>query len=130
MAQDESDFEKLLQEAREWDARDRARHKSLMSDRNGADPFPTASRAPTVTVEELGKKAATDFDRKRAPPPRAEAPRAEAPRPAASIKVALKTAVKQAQAQSAAGRAARKGNWGWIWIAILLYFIIKHFFAR
>jgi len=123
MAHDETEFDKLLKETREWEARDRARHKSSgMKDEGGAEPFPAPSRAPTVTIEELEKRTAVDLGRKPEPPPKVEMPK-----PAAAIKVALKTAMKQAQAQQAADRTRKKGGWGWIWVVILLYFIIKHF---
>jgi len=136
MAQDETEFDKLLKEAREWEARDRARHKPFAMKEDGdARPFPPASRAPAVTVEELEKKTAADLQPpKREAPPKAQAPRVEMQKPAAAIKAAFETVVKQAQAQRAADRAKaperakRKGGWGsLIWVLILLYFIFKHF---
>ena len=123
MANDDSDFEKLLKEAREWDARDRARHQSLMKDDSGADSFAIPSRAPTVTIDELEKKAAVDLNAGR------QRPMMETPKPAASIKVALKTAVKQAKAQQTMERAKPKGSgFGWIiWALIIGYFVFKRF---
>jgi predicted Zn-dependent protease len=139
MAHDETDFDKLLREAREWDARDRARHKSsAMTDGGAAEPFPAASRGPTVSIGELEKKTAMDLGPKREATPKAERPkvemlRAETPKPVAAIKTAFETVMKQAQAQraadraKAADRARRKGGWGWIWLLIALYFVFKHF---
>jgi len=122
MTHDDTDFDRLLKETREWEARDRARHKSIgMKDGDGAEPFPAGPRAPTVTVEELERKTAADLKPIREPPPGAETPK-----PATAIKIALR-AVKQAQAHRPADRARSKGGWGWIWALILLYFIIKHF---
>lgn len=123
MANDDTEFDKLLKEAREWDARDRARHKSLMKDDDAADSFVAPSRAPTVTIAELGKKAAVDLNAGR------QAPRMETPKPAPSFKVALKTVVKQAKAQQATERAKPKASgWGWIiWALIIGYFVLKRF---
>lgn len=133
MAHDETEFDKLLKEAREWDARDRARHKSSVMEEDGAaEPFPPASRAPMVTIEELAKKTAADLGPKREPP-KVETPTVETPKPTVAIRAALGTVVKQAQAQrvadraKAADRAKRKGGWGWIWVLILLYFVFKRF---
>ena len=135
MPQDETEFDKLLKETREWEARDRARHKAFaMKDDGDAEPFAAASRAPAVTVDDLRKKVAADLQ----PPmretaPKAQAARVEMPKPATAIKAALETVVKQAQTQRAADRAKAaertkgKGAWGWIWVVVLLYFIFKHF---
>ena len=103
MAQDETEFDKLLKEAREWDARDRARHKSF--------DIAQGAEAP------------------RAPQP---AP-AATPKPAEATWGAMKAAMRQAKAQSRAQArsqptgARRKSAWGWIWLAIVLYFVLKHF---
>lgn len=59
MAHDETEFDKLLKETREWEARDRARHKGLgMNEDARPDGFAPASRAPSIATGELGKKAA------------------------------------------------------------------------
>lgn len=122
MASDETEFDKLLKEAREWDARDRLRHKPLIRDEGDAEPFATASRAPVVTIAELEKKT-VDLNAGR------QAPRMEAPKIGPSIKIALKTAVKQAKAQQATERAKTKsGGWGWIiWALVIGYFVLKRY---
>ncbi|HXS52389.1 MAG TPA: hypothetical protein VN782_07650 [Usitatibacter sp.] len=102
MAQDETEFDRLLKETREWEARDRARHPaSAMKDEGDGDSFRPASRAPTVTTGELEKKTTADLNLK--PPPKAQA------------------------AQPQATRVRKKGGWGWIWVLILLYFLFRHF---
>ena len=121
MAQDETEFDKLLKETREWEARDRERHKhSGMNGDAERDGFAPASRAPSVTTGEFGKNA-TDVGPSREPPRMLETPK-----PAGAIRI-LKAAVKQAQAQPETTRARRKGGWGWIWVVILMYFLFRHF---
>ncbi len=144
MASDETEFDKLLREAREWDARDRARHPPFgMKEDGDADSFPRASpsppSAPTVTIEELRKKIAIDVKPKTeaakieapdvGPAPRMGAlPSIDAPKAAAAIKGAIQDAMKQAQAQRTTVREKKKGGgWGWIWILVVLYFFFKTF---
>jgi len=110
MAQDETEFDKLLREAREWEARDRARHPPFgMEDHAGDEP--SMPQAPKARVP----KPATP----------------QAPKPAEATWGTLKAAMKQAQAQARsqtqATRARKKGNWGWVWVPILLYFVFRHF---
>ena len=122
MARDETEFDRLLNEAREWEARDRARHRSFgMKEDGAAQPFPAASRAPAVTGEGPGRKAAPGRAPKLGPTPGME------PRTPPKIMSVLETAMKEMQAQAAANRAKRKGRWGWIWVPILLYFVFRHF---
>ena len=125
MASDETEFDKLLRETREWEARERARHPPFgMKEDGDADPFPrpspspspSPSPAPTVTIEELRKKVAMGVK-----------PRIDAPKAAAAIKGAMQDAVKQAQAQRTTVREKKKGGWGWIWILIVLYILFKTF---
>ena len=127
MASDETEFDKLLREAREWEARDRARHPPFgMKEEGDGDPFPrpspspsppsSSSPAPTVTIEELRKKVAMGVK-----------PRIDAPKAAAAIKGAIQDAMKQGQAQRTTVREKKKGGWGWIWILIVLYFFFKAF---
>jgi hypothetical protein len=135
MAQDETEFDRLLRETREWEARDRARHPAFgMKDDAGGDAFPPASRVPTATIGELEKKAAADVASK--PPPKAQAASSQAPNAAAphsgdvtwgDLKAAMKQARAQAKAQSQTTRVRRKGGWGWVWVLILLYFLFRHF---
>jgi hypothetical protein len=128
MSDDETEFDKLLREAREWDARDRSRHKAFDMDEDAADSFAARPRAPVV-LDEQAKKGATDPGAGREPP------RMEAPAKAAStIQAALKTAVSQAKAErakarQATGRARPKGGgWGWIvWALVIAYFIFKRY---
>ena len=129
MAHDETEFDKLLKEAREWDARDRARHKSFGMQEGGAEPaFQAASRAPTVTLGELGRNATPNLEASREPPSNAPAAKpALAAKPAPALKLAIKTAVKQAQAQAAAQPRKSKAGWGWIVWLVVLYFVFKHF---
>ena len=146
MASDETEFDKLLRETREWEARERARHPPFgMKEDGDADPFPrpspspSPSPAPTVTIEELRKKIAIDVKpRVEAPkieppdvgpaPKMGALPRIDAPKAAAAIKGAIQDAVKQAQAQRTTVREKKKGGgWGWIWILIVLYFFFKTF---
>jgi len=123
MARDETDFDKLLKETREWEARDRDRRKSFgMKDDEAMEPPSVASRAPTVTVEELRRRTRPDLEPKAGP-----GPAMQAPNPAAAIQAALKTGIRQAQAQRTTERARRKRGWGWIWLLIALYFVFKHF---
>ncbi len=141
MAQDETEFDKLLKETREWEARDRARHKSSMMEDGAEASFPAASRAPMVTIEELEKKTAVGLEPTRDAQAQAKAqaqarvqtPKVEVPRAAATIKAAIETAMKQAQVLrttdrgKAAPRAKGKGGWSWIWWLVALYFIFRHY---
>ena len=136
MASDETEFDKLLREAREWEARDRARHPPFgMKEDGDADPFPrpSPSPAPTATIEELRKKIAIDVKPKMEAPDIGPAPKMgalpsiDAPKAAAAIKGAIQDAMKQAQSQRTTVREKKKGGWGWIWILIVLYFFFKAF---
>lgn len=125
MASDETEFDKLLREAREWEARDRARHPPFgMREDGDADSFSRTSPSPppTVTIEELRQKGAIG-----AKPRMGALPGIDAPKAAAAIKGAIHDAMKQAQAQRTTVREKKKGGWGWIWIVIVLYFVFKTF---
>ena len=128
MAHDETDFDQLLKETREWEARDRQRHKSFgMKEDDGTEAFPAApARAPTVTLEELHKKVAADLGK--APQPAAKM---QAIKAAKAFRIALETAAKrprESQPPAKAERAKRKGGgWGWIIYLIAAYFFYKHF---
>jgi hypothetical protein len=127
MSNDETEFDKLLKDAREWDARDRSRHKGFdMQDEGAGEPFASRPRAPVVTIEELEKKEAADLHAGREPP------RIETPAKAATaIKAVLKTAVSQAKAEQAKARERARpkgGGWGWIvWALVIAYFVFKHY---
>ena len=57
MAQDETEFDKLLKETREWEARDRARHgSSAMSEDEPAPGVPAPPRTPTKTAMPISMK--------------------------------------------------------------------------
>ncbi len=122
MAKDETDFDRLLKEAREWEARDRARHKPFgMDEEVDSPPSPAASSAPEVTIEELRKKARANA--RNAPP----AATLETPTSPKEVMTALKAAMKQRQSVRVAQRTKGKGGWGWIWLLIILFFVVKHF---
>lgn len=123
MSSNESDFDKLLKEAREWDARDRARHKSFDMEGDGdARPSMAGSRAPVVTIEELAKRVDADVQPSRA----LSAPKTAPQKRAQAVTNALNAAMKQKQAQAHAERGKR-GGWGWMWLLVFLYFAIKFF---
>ena len=116
MANDETEFDKLLRETREWEARDRARHQSrAMEDDSAPRPRGPASPRPTVTVEELRGKAAKSLA--------AEKMTSAGP----AIKMALKSALKNADAQQRAAKGSKGSAWGWIWAILILFFIVRHF---
>lgn len=115
MANDETEFDKLLRETREWEARDRARHQSRsMEDHSSPTSRAPASPRPTVTVEELRGRTIKSI----------AAERTAAAGPA--IKMVLKSALKNADAQRAA-KGAKGSAWGWIWAILILFFIVRHF---
>jgi hypothetical protein len=130
MSNDETEFDKLLKEAREWDARDRARHKAFeMQDDAAGDSFASRPRAPVATIGELEKKDAMDLRAGREPSG-IEAPS----RPSTAIKSVLKTAVSQAKARQANARQgtertrAKGGGWGWIvWALVIAYFVFTRY---
>jgi hypothetical protein len=123
MAHDETDFDQLLKEAREWDARDRQRHKAMMQDDAVAQAFPTAaSPPPTVSIGELQKKATADLGTARRPDVKMHAVQA-----AKAFRDVLQTAAKRPREPAKAERAKRKGGWGWIIYLIAAYFFFKHF---
>ncbi|HEX3097558.1 MAG TPA: hypothetical protein VHQ02_07560 [Usitatibacter sp.] len=57
MSQDETEFDKLLKETREWEARDRARHgPSAMSENDAAPVVPGPTRTPAKAAEPISMK--------------------------------------------------------------------------
>jgi hypothetical protein len=123
MAHDETDFDQLLKEAREWDARDRQRHKAMMQDDGAGQALPTAaSPPPTVSIQELQKTVAADPGTATRPDVKMHAAQA-----AKAFRDVLETAAKRPREQAKAERAKRKGGWGWIIYLIAAYFLFKHF---
>jgi hypothetical protein len=121
MGSDESDFDKLLKEAREWEARDRARHRSFAVEGDGeARPPAAGPQAPRSAAEAHAKGADAMPGRgafmKPAPRERVQ-----------TITEALRAAMARTQAQAQANPRKRGGGWGWIWVLVVLYFLFRRY---
>jgi hypothetical protein len=126
MDQDETEFDKLLRETREWEARDRQRHKSvaMADDRPSEFPRPSPPKAPSVTVEDILGRSTKPVS---SPKPASTPPATPAGVTMSDFKAAFKAAAKATEAQRTAGRRGKASPWGWIWAILILFFLIRHF---